>query len=560
MDQVQKFLAKVYRGVGTPRAYQALALVEAGEWAELQKLTLSTPGTYGSAREYHLDATVVELTRKLLLPGDNDARYRAAVDTFWASETQCASTNARLSRFIGNQGPFEDPSDEAVIRFIANWRKEVKRVLGRCSYVLEPRFSGGSTLSDAGKLTTIPDKMSSTPTAYAGLTDALLLNFKRTPFLEFDDGVNPMVPKVIEIVDSNHFFTVPKDSQKDRGCCVEASLNISLQLAVGAKLKACYRRAYGVDLRKAKPLHQRLACQASIDGSLATIDLSNASDTVASALVKLVLPADWYELLNSLRAKATLIDEKRVYLQKFSSMGNGFTFELETILFRSLMQTLGAKNCNVFGDDIIVETELAASATNALKFFGFTPNAKKTFCEGPFRESCGGDFFNGEPVRAHYLKKIPDEPQNWVALHNGLKRVDRYGLLSAAMWFCVDQVPVEWRNFGPSWLEDSVFHSDEALPKMHRIRRRETSYDPASAEPPRLVTVTNMVPCYKTMQPVSQKFPLGSYWSYRVATASASLGIPSEVSPRKSVLGYKPVWVPAVGIADDPGWWCQPDE
>lgn len=556
MDQVRKFLAKFYRGVSTPLADQAEMLVRNGKWAELQKLSLNTPSTYTSAQDYHLDALVVELTRKLLLPGDNDARYRAAVDTFWASEAQCAKTNARLTRYIGNQGPFEDPTDEAVIRFISDWRKEVKRVLGRCSYVLEPRFSGGSTLSDAGKLTTIPDKMSSLPTMYAGLTDALLLNFKRTPFLEDDDRG---FPKVIEVVDSNRFFTVPKDSQKDRGCCVEASLNISLQLAVGSKLKACYRRAYGVDLRHAQPLHRKLACQASMDGSLATIDLSNASDTVASALVKLVLPADWYELLNSLRAKATLIDEQRVFLQKFSSMGNGFTFELETILFRTLAQALGSENCHVFGDDIIVESELAESVTSALKFFGFTPNPKKTFCEGPFRESCGGDFFNGEPVRAHYMKELPDEPQKWIALHNGLHRVDRYGLLHAAKRFCVDQVPVEWRNFGPQWLGDSVFHDEEAKPIRHGLRRRETSYDPACDSRPRTVTVTNYVDCYKTMQPVNQYFPLGKYWSYRVATAAASLGVPSEVVPRDSVTGYKPVWVAAFGIADNPDWWCQPD-
>ena len=125
-------------------------------------------------------------------------------------------------------------------------------------------------------------------------------------------------------------------------------------------------------------------------------------------------------------------------------MGNGFTFELETILFRTLMKVITNYDVRVFGDDIIIDSGSAPLALKVLEWAGFRINEKKSFCEGPFRESCGGDYFEGVAVRGHFLEEIPDAPQNWVALANGLHRV---GLGRTAAWyFCVDQVPSDWRN------------------------------------------------------------------------------------------------------------------
>jgi hypothetical protein len=113
-------------------------------------------------------------------------------------------------------------------------------------------------------------------------------------------------------------------------------------------------------------------------------------------------------------------------------MGNGFTFELETLLFRCIANVMSrnsqnsdewhAREVSTFGDDIICPADSAKDVIAALKFFGFQINEGKTFVSGEFRESCGGDFFRGHDVRPHFLKESPNEPHQLIALANGLRR------------------------------------------------------------------------------------------------------------------------------------------
>ena len=538
MNQVQGFLRKLYRGVGTARAKRLENLLARGEWALIQKERMSDPSVYQNEKAYFRDALVVEMTRKMLLPGDNVAREQAAVETFWHSERQCAETNARLSKFEDLRGPFA-AADEKLITFINRWKTEVRRVLGPAPCMLTPRFSGGSTLSDQGKRVTIPDKLSSVPTFYAGGR-----GFNLSPYL----NGTPWFLKTIDYRRGNKFFTVPKDSEKDRGCCVEASLAVSLQLDAGDIVTRRIEKAYQVDMKRLPEYHRWLSQLASIHGTFATIDLSNASDTVARVLVKILLPPDWYALLNSLRAKLTLQGEKWVWLEKFSSMGNGFTFPLETLLFRTLAAALGSRCASVFGDDIVIESERANDMLAALRFFGFTPNAKKTFCEGPFRESCGGDYFNGAPVRAHYLKEPPSEPQHWVALANGLRRVDPQGVYTRAAWhYCVDQVPSDWR----------VFTSESSLLDSDASNFGDLAFFDPAAKPtlrfrawPERVTlfgkrVGDVVPMWKVKQPFSHQFKLTDHFDADTAMVAATLGCGEMVSVRKSVAGYRTGWITA---------------
>lgn len=539
MNQVHRFLRKSFSKFGTPLSRQALELLEKGDYAGLQKLR-TTPSAYTDATSYKKDALVTELFRKCRLPGDDARLKAAATSSFFATERKCKETNIRLSRYQSCTQALQ-PEDIPVMRFIDAWRKELKRVLGDVSYLLEPRFSQGSTLSDHGIYTTIPDKMSTTPTCYPASAYWWDEAFRFTP--QHDKYPNPTR------VRGNDFFTVPKDSFKDRGCCVEASMNVSLQLAVGSLIKARYATGYGRRLSHNPLRHQRLARLGSAGRrQLATIDLSNASDTISYGVCQLVLPEDWLVLLNSLRAPLTRVDGRYVRLEKFSSMGNGYTFELETVLFQSLCTVIvgNRREVSCFGDDMIVPSSRSTDVIAALKFFGFEPNVDKTFCEGPFRESCGGDFFNGVPVRAHYMKKLPDEPQHWIALANGLRRADpNLQYFASAWYFCIDQLPSHIRRCrGPKELGDVVVYDPEAMPVFR-------SYITVTGGVKTTNSPTHFWPIYR---PVLHTRRLGIDYSYRVATAAGALGVPSEVSFRNGVKGYKVDFTAAYGRNDFMGW------
>jgi len=531
MNQIQGFLRKLYRGIDSERSKSLEKLLDRGEWALIQKETLRKPGTYKDAAEYFRDALCVEITRKMLIPTDKDKCYQAAVATFWETEAQCRATNVRLSRFRDFQGPFE-PQDLAICDFIGQWRRELAYVLGKAPSRLTPRFSGGSTLSDQGKRVTIPDKLLSQPTVYTGSDQtSLQRSLNGTPFFL----------KPLKEVRSNRFFTVPKDSSKDRGCCIEASLMVSLQLDAGKHIERRIEKVYKVNLANGKPYHQWLAQIASRHGTFSTIDLSNASDTVAFGLVQLLLPSDWLSLLNSLRAGSTDLDGQTVLLSKYSSMGNGFTFPLETLLFWTLGKVIGSRCITVFGDDIIVETEHHAAMVAALRYFGFTPNAKKTFCDGPFRESCGGDYFEGTLVRAHYLKEVPSEPQHWVSLANGLRRVDPDQTYTKAAWrYCVDQVPVGWRNFcADSSLGDFAFYDPAAKPQLRFF---------AWPEHRKMFgrRVGDLLPAWRGMTPITRTYDLFKHIPFEIAIIAASMGTAADVPLRDSVTGYRPGFIAAL--------------
>lgn len=199
---------------------------------------------------------------------------------------------------------------------------------------------------------------------------------------------------------------VPKNAKTDRAICTEPQLNGMFQLGLGDLLAGRLRRV-GIDIRDQEP-NRRASLYASISGALATLDLSSASDTVSLGLVKHLFNEAWTELFMTLRSSHASVGEdgEVIKLAKISSMGNGFTFPLETIVFWALSQAVtemyapkSQRRVLVYGDDIIVPTEAALPLMEVLRDLGFTPNSKKSFWTGSFRESCGKDYVFGSDVR-----------------------------------------------------------------------------------------------------------------------------------------------------------------
>jgi len=228
------------------------------------------------------------------------------------------------------------------------------------------------------------------------------------------------------IVSGSRFSFVPKTSKTSRLICIEPSLNMYYQLGLGAFMTERLRIYFNVDLATQPKVNSRLARQGSIDNSYATIDLSSASDSISIRLCEMLLPRWLFELLLQLRSRTATIGSETVPLFMISTMGNGFTFPLQTIIFSSILSAVSSifsqreehKTWSCFGDDLICHRFLYDRVKYYLNLFGFRVNVEKTFFEGPFRESCGTDWFSGQPVRPVFVRKLDTVQDVFVAINS----------------------------------------------------------------------------------------------------------------------------------------------
>jgi hypothetical protein len=239
-----------------------------------------------------------------------------------------------------------------------------------------------------------------------------------------------LVRQRVHLVHYNKITLVPKTAKVHRTIAIEPLLNGYVQKGIDEFLRRRLFR-YGIDL-KDQSRNQRLAKLGSLvdTAPFATIDLSNASDLISLELARDILPPDWFELLNSTRSPCYELEGTITRYNKFVSMGNGFCFPLETLIFSSVCAAVYNRHnrgldFSVYGDDIIVRSDLAGEVIQNLRLIGFRHNPAKTFTKGPFRESCGADWFNGEDVRPVTLDYELDSLSNVIKFHNLTLRRER---------------------------------------------------------------------------------------------------------------------------------------
>lgn len=259
---------------------------------------------------------------------------------------------------------------------------------------------------------------------------------------------------LVKVVAGNSIITVPKSYKTDRTIAKEPCMNIYIQKGIGRFIRNRLTRV-GVTLND-QTRNQRGALIGSFDGSLATVDLSMASDTVAFELVSFLLPNDWWWALEQARSPVgTLASGEVIHYQKFSSMGNGYTFELESLFFWAIAQEVCCRWSNekddricVYGDDIIVPTEHCQSLLRRLGQAGFKPNESKTFDSGPYRESCGKHYFSGQEITPFYIKRPIEKLDRLFLVHNNLYRWGRRTSVEvgAALSELRTLAPAVWRK------------------------------------------------------------------------------------------------------------------
>lgn len=244
------------------------------------------------------------------------------------------------------------------------------------------------------------------------------------------------------ITPSSRLSFVPKNDEISRCICIEPTLNTYFQLGIANILSNRLSERFGISLANQQFKNRNLARLGSLNDNLSTLDLSSASDSISTEMLRYSLPREFFSQLVKYRCASTDIRGRgTVQLGMISTMGNGYTFPLQVILFASMVvASLRFRGINprsqadgerwgVNGDDIICPRKCTDDVLLLLDFLGFKVNRDKSFVEGPFRESCGHDYFKGVNVRGVYVKNL-DTPSSRYAVFNQLTRFStRTGIL-----------------------------------------------------------------------------------------------------------------------------------
>jgi hypothetical protein len=388
-----------------------------------------------------------------------------AIRSFRFAERRCQLLNRKFLLLDKVRDPYGSDLNEMrrFIRYVLGDSPNFEEISRNCA------FGAGASIGVHGNATNIARKVLSTkwtvsPGAFTygywammrdpNLRDVLLESRGLVSCLDWSTSKSAYSDKT-QLVNYNKISFVPKTAKTHRAIAVEPLLNGYLQKGVDEVMRKRLLRV-GIDLRDQSE-NQRKARLGSLDDSedsFSTIDLSSASDSISIGLARNLLPPDWFDFLNAIRSHSYELNGRLNVYHKFCSMGNGFCFPLETLIFAACCVSCGAgspgTDFSVYGDDIIVRRKHFGRVLKSLRTIGFLPNASKTFCSGLFRESCGADWFGGVDVRPYTLDYALDSIE---ALYKWLNLTRRSRLttdfFSETYPFILGLIPHQFQFFRP---------------------------------------------------------------------------------------------------------------
>lgn len=302
--------------------------------------------------------------------------------------------------------------------------------------------------------------------------DSLALDKAAWELLGFDprESTNPSAiegfkreaRKNLMVVPHDRLLFVFKNATALRTITVQSTLAGMIQLGVDAEMKDLLKKV-GLDLTD-QSINVRLAHIGSRDWNSSnpwcTVDFSSASNLIAKRLIAFLFPRAWSRLLWTIRSSSyttppEMGGSSHTY-QMYAGMGNGTTFPVESLIFAAMAYAVGDytepslvnrhdRHFNVYGDDVVIRRASYRSFIALAEYFGFRVNENKSFSEGPFRESCGADFWDGINIRPTYVRG--DQKLNEIELvgvHNTLMDSKFFVLQTAAK-----RIRALWRKTFP---------------------------------------------------------------------------------------------------------------
>jgi hypothetical protein len=395
-----------------------------------------------------------------------------ALEKFLLAEKRCRRYNFKF-RGVGYSKVHLGPE-------LSRLRRRIAYVLGNnpdlsaiydgglISLYGECNFGPGASIGVHGRSTNLARKLlsetwSCTPSALPYAVAAMshdhhlyeLLLSRDSGYVNMDPlELRKAIERRVRLVHYNKIVTVPKTTLVDRTIAVEPLLNGYLQKGADVFMRLLLKRI-GIDLSD-QGRNQRLAMLGSqtehVD-PFVTIDLSLASDSISSAVVRELLPPEWYHFLDAIRSPGYVLpkSESSSRYEKFASMGNGFCFPLETLIFASVCSLYSVPaEYSVYGDDIVVRQSVAKRVLKTLWALGFRHNPDKTFLSGSFRESCGADWFAGRDIRPLTLDYEFDSLNSLIKFHNMSMQKPLWGdYFSEVREYLREEVPLSRRLVRP---------------------------------------------------------------------------------------------------------------
>lgn len=260
------------------------------------------------------------------------------------------------------------------------------------------------------------------------------LSVRTNPLCEAAEMARKAKHGQIELAQFGNLTLVPKSHSKMRIVVTEPSANTYFQLGMGVVIERVLEKRTSTFLSTQPIFNAKMAKEGSRNGIYATVDLKQCSDYISLGLVKYMFPKSvdqWVRILRTPAVKG--LGLPGCQLNMASTMGNGFTFPLQTSLLLGILfgvyKTLDLPlvpcshnelgTYGVFGDDIVVLTEAYPLLEQVITALGLVVNESKSFAYGRFRESCGHDYFDGHEVRGVYIRKY-ETTQDFISIFNRL--------------------------------------------------------------------------------------------------------------------------------------------
>lgn len=423
-------------------------------------------------------------------------RYRFSDDMFTQEELEVKTDNSFVKTQERICGPLTVTS--LVFKVLQEARKIAKAILGEYSeeeHMEACRFGKRACKGSSYARSYLDLKLSSNT-----LTGSMEHIEWMESYLETDHLLrqilvrsdDPLGYPPYSSIDCLETTNVPKSFKALRKIMPNSLIGSFYTYGLGKVIEKRLRENSPINISKQQDRHGRWIRKYSMDRSHVTVDLSAASDSPIYELLAWIIPRAWMKVLKRGRISHCQMNGKQMYLRSFMTMGIGFTFPVETLLFYALLKAIanlsGVRGrISAYGDDLIYPRKMHDIVKYVFPKLHIQINQEKSYVSSHFRESCGHDYYRGVDVRpfqpegeASELKSLPYQ-QFLYKLINGLRRRWEPEEIPTTMHYLLTTLAVASGRVyivPPSFPDESGFKMDDYDRRLFQKRHWEIPFSP----------------------------------------------------------------------------------